>query len=171
MNVPPGSSLEMRSLPSQITPASTPNSSSLEPQPKNSLTQGPLTPPSCQAPISLPPERSRCPNHPISSEQLSSAMEYRANASGSARKIRRRTVHYRTSFCLPGSYHVAIDGEKDRHQPRCKSGPDDIPLLAVLLIWTLENGHPLQAKQDRGLSASTSRKSSCVAAFWTASGT
>ncbi len=29
-----------------------------------------------------------------------------------ARKILRRTVHYGTAFCLPGSYHVAIDGEK-----------------------------------------------------------
>jgi hypothetical protein len=32
-----------------------------------------------------------------------------------ARKILRWTVHYSTAFCLPGSYHVAIDGEKDRH--------------------------------------------------------
>jgi len=32
-----------------------------------------------------------------------------------ARKIIRRTVHYSTAFCLPGSYHVTIDGEKDGH--------------------------------------------------------
>jgi hypothetical protein len=60
---------------------------------------------------------------------------------------------------------------EDRHWPRCKSGPGDIPLLAVLPIWTPENGHPLRAKQDKGLCAPASRKSSCVAVLWVASGT
>jgi|SRR6267378_6248870 len=38
------------------------------------------------------------------------------------------------------------------------------------LIWTLETRHPSQAKQDRGLFASASRQSSCVAGLWVPSG-
>ena len=46
---------------------------------------------------------------------------------------------------------AAIDGETERHWPRCKAGPDNVPHLAVLLIYTPEDGFPFQVERDRGI--------------------
>jgi hypothetical protein len=75
------------------------------------------------------------------------------------------------SFCLPSLQDEAIDGENGRHRPRQKAGPDDNTPLAVLLIWTLENEHPAQAKRNRGLFASVTAKPSRAAILRVAPGT
>jgi len=47
---------------------------------------------------------------------------------------------------------AVLDGEKERSWPEGRAVRlDGINSLAVLLIWTLENGLPFQASGDRGI--------------------
>jgi hypothetical protein len=75
----------------------------------------------------------------------------------------------RTANGLESVYDAALDGEKERSWPGCRAGPGGIPRCSP----QLDSGKrlPLQAERDRGIFESVTRKPSCVAILWVASGT